>query len=517
MNTSKTLNKGSVSLINAIDTEEDGRFDLILFQDLIDYSNDMVFIINVNTMALEYVNKTVYDQLGYTFAEMKALGVGGFRKSLPEASSFSQHIAELSKTEDGLTDYAILVRKDGSEIYIEANARVIERNNQKYNIATVRDVTENKRLIEKLSYNARQTQDYLDIAKVLIMALDNNQNVVMINQKGADMLGYSKDEIIGKNFIENFLPKSIQTELNEVASDIVEDRAIHEEYVNSVLTKSGVERLISWKNSTLRDKDGKVKGVLSSGEDITEKRQREKQLLIQTKHAQMGEMISMIAHQWRQPLGAISAAAIDLELKIDLKIFDLDAKEGQEAQNAYFINNLKQIGDFVANLSATIDDFRNFYKPNKKLVKTSFQEVTKKARAIIESSFANDKIEFVCDYNSAQEMEMYANEMMQVILNILKNAQDNFKEKQIKNPKITITTDKKSLSVSDNGGGIPPDVLEKIFDPYFSTKDEKNGTGLGLHMSKIIIEEHHQGKLIALNMDGGVRFTISLENAQDKI
>ncbi|MEA2099581.1 MAG: HAMP domain-containing sensor histidine kinase [Campylobacterota bacterium] len=102
--------------------------------------------------------------------------------------------------------------------------------------------------------------------------------------------------------------------------------------------------------------------------------------------------------------------------------------------------------------------------------------------------------------------------MMQVILNILKNAQDNFKEKRIKNPQIRIITDRDRISIYDNGGGIPIDIKEKIFDPYFSTKDEKNGTGLGLYMSKIIVEEHHNGDIYAENIDGGVCFIIELNN-----
>ena len=93
-------------------------------------------------------------------------------------------------------------------------------------------------------------------------------------------------------------------------------------------------------------------------------------------------------------------------------------------------------------------------------------------------------------------------------LNILKNSLDNFIEKQITEPEITITIKEKSISFCDNGGGIPDEVMPKIFDPYFSTKDEKNGTGLGLYMSKIIVEEHHHGKISAKNNDDGVCFTI---------
>ena len=123
-------------------------------------------------------------------------------------------------------------------------------------------------------------------------------------------------------------------------------------------------------------------------------------------------------------------------------------------------------------------------------------------------------IEIVTDFGCKDAILMYQNELMQVILNILKNSEDNFKEKNIQNGKIEITTSKKDniyiIEISDNGGGIPKDILPNIFDPYFSTKDEKNGTGLGLYMSKIIVEEHHGGKLSVSNRDGGACFRIEL-------
>ncbi len=250
-------------------------------------------------------------------------------------------------------------------------------------------------------------------------------------------------------------------------------------------------------------------------EELQINQRQNERMIHQSRQAQMGEMISMIAHQWRQPLAAISAVAGNLEIKIDLELFDLDTKKGQIEQSVYFKERLEKIRGFVENLTTTIDDFKNFYRPDKESVKTNFEEITTKAMAIVESSLLNDNIEIIYNYDSFEEIEIYDREMMQVILNIFKNAQDNFGEKQIKNPRITIATDKKSLRISDNGGGISSATLEKIFDPYFSTKDEKNGTGLGLYMSKTIIEEHHRGKLNAINIDDGVCFIINLDNDEE--
>jgi len=106
--------------------------------------------------------------------------------------------------------------------------------------------------------------------------------------------------------------------------------------------------------------------------------------------------------------------------------------------------------------------------------------------------------------------------LIQVILNILQNAQDNFKNKNIVNPFIKITTKNRTISICDNGGGITEDILEKIFDSYFSTKDEHNATGLGLYMSKTIVEEHHNGSLSVKNTNDGVCFTVELGNITSK-
>ena len=128
----------------------------------------------------------------------------------------------------------------------------------------------------------------------------------------------------------------------------------------------------------------------------------------------------------------------------------------------------------------------------------------------------SNKIEIVQKFNSNKDIEIYESELLQVFLNVIKNAQDNFEDRETKNPKITITTkDVKNgvkIEILDNGGGISADVFENIFDPYFSTKTIKNGSGLGLYMSKSIIDQHHKGKFYAQNQDDGVCFCIELHD-----
>ena len=260
-------------------------------------------------------------------------------------------------------------------------------------------------------------------------------------------------------------------------------------------------------------------------EEVKKNKLHQQTLFDQSRMAQMGEMISMIAHQWRQPLASISAKSIDLRIQIDLETFDLKEDKGREECLIYFNDALTDIDKLVQSLTITIDDFRNFYKPNKKNDLISFYTPVNKALNIIKGSLVNDGIEITeacitCDNYKAK---IYTNEMMQVVLNILKNSQDNFKEKKTKNPKIAINcnchkfNDKIILEICDNGGGIPEDILPKIFDPYFSTKDEKNGTGVGLYMSKTIIEEHHNGELLVANSNDGVCFTIILNVEPNQI
>ncbi len=233
-------------------------------------------------------------------------------------------------------------------------------------------------------------------------------------------------------------------------------------------------------------------------------------LLQQSRLAQMGEMISMIAHQWRQPLGAISATSNNLKIKLELDVLDFDSKEGIQETKEYFLHRLSNINTYVHGLSTTINDFRDFYKPNKRKTSATLESIIRKSLKITSSSLISDNIEVIEDFRFNQEIEMYDSELMQVILNLIKNTQDNFQEKDIKNKFITITTGDTSISVCDNGGGILPEIIPNIFDPYFSTKEEKNGTGIGLYMSKMIVENHHKGKLHVENTKEGVCFTISL-------
>jgi len=160
--------------------------------------------------------------------------------------------------------------------------------------------------------------------------------------------------------------------------------------------------------------------------------------------------------------------------------------------------------------------FRDFFKPNKKKTETSYDELVASVLEIIAVSIKNKNIELIEELNCHDRFITYPNELKQVILNLIKNAEDALLEKEIENPYIKLSTykenDKYILEVSDNAGGIKEGIMENIFDPYFSTKSKKEGTGLGLYMSKTIIEEHCNGELSAMNTEDGAVFKIGIQN-----
>jgi nitrogen-specific signal transduction histidine kinase len=288
-------------------------------------------------------------------------------------------------------------------------------------------------------------------------------------------------------------------------------------YEDASLTAKALSHLVAQTSKELEEINNSLEEKVL--DELEKNKCKDQQLLQQSRMAQMGEMISMIAHQWRQPLAAIASTSIDLKMKLAFDNFDLNEVTQQKSCQDYFDKQLNSIESYVQNLTTTIDDFRNFYKPNKETKKVLIHEPIQKSISIIAASAKANGVEMVTQFTSQKVLALYDSELMQVFLNIIKNAQDNFKEKGIKSGKIDIYTydleEGVGVDICDNGGGIPSAIISKIFDPYFSTKDEKNGTGLGLYMSKTIIQEHHHGRLSVKNRGDGVCFTIMIKGITD--
>ncbi len=245
-------------------------------------------------------------------------------------------------------------------------------------------------------------------------------------------------------------------------------------------------------------------------EAIDENKEQEELMIAQSRHAAMGEMIGMIAHQWRQPISAVAMSANNILLDIELD--DIDPKNFEEMA--------KDILDQTQYLTKTIDDFRNFFKPGKEKTTVAPKEIIDESLAIINKSLENNGIALELQLKQTTQIKTYGRELLQVLINLLKNAKEAFENSESMTKKITIELYEDGenifISISDNAGGIPEDIKDKIFDPYFSTKKEKNGTGLGLYMSKTIIDKHIYGKLSVENINEGAKFTLTLPKEEGK-
>ena len=232
--------------------------------------------------------------------------------------------------------------------------------------------------------------------------------------------------------------------------------------------------------------------------EVDKNHEKEQHMLHQSRLAQMGELLSMIAHQWRQPLAGISAIVSTLKVKYELGLFDLEKQGGQEKMITFTTQQLDQIEKNVTNLSHIITDFKDFYKPSRVKELVHIEASAKKAFAMIKASLKKHKITYNEEFADTPKLSLYPNELTQVILNLFQNAIDEMLEKGTPQPTITVKTSSDShsvfMEVYDNGNGIDEKIFDKIFDPYFSTKASKNGSGLGLYMSKVIIEDHHNGR-----------------------
>ena len=240
-------------------------------------------------------------------------------------------------------------------------------------------------------------------------------------------------------------------------------------------------------------------------EEIAKNEQSSRIMFRQSRLASMGEMMANIAHQWRQPLS---------ELSIDL--FKMKQNLGNESEFLVTYEHAKQV---IKNMSNTIDDFRNFFNANKPIENFLVSSCVDDAMTMLKGTL--DRNDIKIDVKSQKNVFVYGHqsELTQVFMNILVNAKDALKNSEIKNKKIQISiksNDKFAIiDIKDNAEAIKDDIMERIFEPYFTTKHKSSGTGLGLYMSKMIVE-HMKGEIIAENLKNWVNFKIILPLAKEE-
>ncbi|NQY22231.1 MAG: PAS domain-containing sensor histidine kinase, partial [Campylobacteraceae bacterium] len=330
----------------------------------------------------------------------------------------------------------------------------------------------------------------------LISKLSSNKaKIINFNKTALKVTFFNEDEILEKDFFDLFFELEYK--------DLLKDNNISK----TLKLKTKYNEIKTIELNAVIYINEKEKLLFASLRDITErtllkdeKNKQEKILIQKSKMAAMGEMIGNIAHQWRQPLSQVSGLFFDIESAYDYK--ELDKK--------YLHNRVEEANNLIEYMSKTIDDFRNFFNPNSKKELFSMINSVNNSINIVKSTldFHNIKISFV--YDRDVDISGYKNEYSQAILNIITNAKDILIERSIKNPEITITLlENDNLQIEDNAGGVDEKIIDKIFDPYFTTKFEY-GTGIGLYMTKLIIENKMNGLINIKNSYKGAVFTIKI-------
>ncbi|MFV0482437.1 MAG: sensor histidine kinase [Campylobacteraceae bacterium] len=311
------------------------------------------------------------------------------------------------------------------------------------------------------------------------------------------------------------MAKAINKQVYNIQTSLEQDYAlIHEatatvqdlkdgKFGKRLLLEASSQRLNTLKN-VMNDMIDNLEHKIQ--EELQKRTNQEKLLVQQSKLASMGNMLGNIAHQWRQPLAEINAILMEVET---ITKYD-------ELTEEKLIQAIKSCYRVTEHMSNTISDFQNFFKPSKNKEYFSVEEACRKAVSIADASLKKHNILILFDVNRDSQILGYPNEFSHAILNIISNAKDAFiKNSFIQEKKIilNIKTGKKFtiIKIEDTAGGIKEDIIDKIFDPYFTTKHARQGTGIGLYMTKVIIENNMHGFIHVRNTDRGALFTIKIK------
>lgn len=403
--------------------------------------------------------------------------------------------------------------------------------------ATARDITLHKAALLALQESQQRLSAYIDTSPMATIEWDANFVVTRWAGEAERIFGWHAGEMLGKPIMELQIIHDADIDLVKSAMEKLSDpTAKHVYTTNRNYTKDGRVIVCEWYNSILRDGQGTMSSILSQVLDVTERvdaeealavkqqqleelnrsleqridtainelRQRDHLLVSQNRLAAMGEMVSSIAHQWRQPLNNIG-----LVLQSTSLAYSQGALEPDQ-----FRERVAQCMGIIQAMSQTINDFGRFFKPDTE--KRSFRvvEAVQRAVDIVRANLRNRRIVLEVFDEGAGNVTGYPNEYAQVVLALLNNARDILTERETEEGRIELRCrqcgDKTVVTLWDNGGGIDPAILPKIFDPYFTTKQPSQGRGMGLYMAKMIIEQNMAGRLTARNVNGGAEFEIEV-------
>ena len=477
------------------------------------------------TGKITYVNNNFCEINGYTKEEL----LGQQHNVLRDPDTSKEFFEDLWKTiQSGETFHGIIknIKKNGDPYWIDAAISPIKQDSKIVGYKAIRfDITDKVltsesfkgELVEKdrqLQEQNKRFEFAINSSRDGFWDLDIKAKEFYLSSGWRKRLGFKEEQTVTYLDYLALIPDEYRVEHHEAMTETIEKYPNKVDYVHfriryPLFTKFGERLLIEDVGDAFFDKDQELIRITGFHRDITEHERQAKMIESQNRVAAMGDMIGNIAHQWRQPIGAINNALNDVE-------FDIELDDLKTIESGKFLATSKKVKEYTSHLSQTIDDFRKLTSDDKVKSKFLLIDVVHEAHKIVEDEFNQHNIKYEVDLigECTCEFNGYKRELLQVVINILNNAKDVLLEKSIENPKVVLKLDRDDfnvfLTLRDNAGGVPEEIMEKIFDPYFTTKHESIGTGIGLFMSKKMITEHFHGTLSVSNEDAGAVFTIVL-------
>jgi PAS domain S-box-containing protein len=486
---------------------------------IFDNSTNPIALINKDGF-LSYANEAFYKISGYLHSDLSNLNI----MKLIRKEFKKQFFAKLEKADAiGFAEEfsAIIFSNSANSIHTKISLTKFSKDSF---VMMLRDITAElmhtqnlekmiQDEIEKSTESELKFATLFDNAPAGILILDENHCIVKTNKAFEGITGYKKDRLEGRKIEEFFLDEYKEQIINTLKQSGSKHDA-RASYEWKLIDSRGHTKDINALLELVERKDESFRLMIAT--DITElkkarekEKQQEKLLIQQSRFAVMGEMINMIAHQWRQPLGALSIEIINL----------VDHLESEPSDSDYLKKWEKKSTSILKHLSHTIDEFRTFFKQDKKKEVFNLAESIENSIDLIVATLRFRNIEVIKELDSDIEIFGFQNKLQQAFLNILNNAKDAILENEMEEGKIVVLAKKDGdmvhISFEDNAGGIPVTPISKIFEPYFSTKS-KNSSGIGLYMTKVIIDSHMGGELKVSNSKIGAKFDIHLPIFKDE-
>ncbi|MAD42451.1 MAG: PAS domain-containing sensor histidine kinase [Arcobacter sp.] len=343
----------------------------------------------------------------------------------------------------------------------------------------------------------------------IVSKTDINGIITFVNDEFCKISGYSREELMGANHNIVRHPDALSSNFKILWETILSKKSYKATVKN--LSKNGNTVYLNTTITPILEENGDIKEFIAIRYDVTkeielQKKLDEKQKLLfwQSRMASLGQMIGNIAHQWRQPL-----------TELNLTLYNM--KKASKSNNEEKVDELyKDSKDLILNMSNTIEDFTNFFNPQKDKKLFFIKDAIDESLAILKKVLEKEDIKLSMAINSNKEVIGISNELSQVIINLVQNSKDAFITNDITNRKIEIILEDEKIEekdyvciyIKDNALGVSSDCIDKIFEPYFTTKHKSQGTGLGLFMSKMIIEKSLNGTIQHSNIKNGSLFTI---------